>query len=248
MVVVAIIAALIAILLPSLNKAMAVSHIAVCGSNLKQMNFGYMTYHIENRFASYNYPGNGNASYDHFWMGKIAKYVGNIDDIRLCPSASDTRGTDVFGTATTMWSGENHPAGYWIHRNEDKDNDGHSDFWYGSYGMNAWMYNSWSAAESYNRNYRDPGPGIPVSNAPALLDSAWVDLWPRTNDVAAADLLDPFNGGNWSSGMVRSTIDRHLMGVNVALMDGHVEHTPLGKLWWLNWSKTFQPGVGEPAL
>lgn len=47
--------------------------------------------------------------------------------------------------------------------------------------------------------------------------------------------------------MVRSTIDRHLRGVSVAMMDGHVEHTPLGKLWWLNWSKPFHPGVVEPA-
>jgi prepilin-type N-terminal cleavage/methylation domain-containing protein len=238
MVVVAIITALIAILSPSLARARQVARIAVCASNLHQHHNGFVMALMATRFAPYPYPGNGVPGFERFWMGMLETTTSSVDAIRICPEAPVEKGSPVFGSAYRGWNGETHPPGYWM-------NTG-ADYHYGSYGINGWHYSGWTPGESFD-SWLNLG-GKPPSNVPVFVDSAWVDLWPRDTDVPSPNLLDPYNGGNWASGLVRSAIDRHRKAINVTTVDGAVNLTPLAKLWRLNWSKTFRPGFFEPAI
>ena len=236
LVVVSIIALLIAILLPSLTKARKSARSIVCAAQLRGLGFSWMQYMQDQHFRAYKYPGNDNAAFDKFWMAIIERYTTNMDDLRVCPEARDLSEI-VWGSAQVSWSGKNHPAGYWIHNSA-------GDYHYGSYAINGWMYDGWIKGESYS-SYLDPG--VPTYNAPMFMDSAWVDVWPRDTDLPAADLLDPYHGGNWSTGMPRVTIDRHDFGINSVFHDGSARYVKLPELWSLNWSLKFKPGT-SPAF
>ncbi|QNN21272.1 prepilin-type N-terminal cleavage/methylation domain-containing protein [Planctomycetales bacterium ZRK34] len=238
LVVVSIIALLIAILLPSLSKARQTAKSVVCASQLRGLGFAWLSYMQESNYRAYKYPGSSNEAFDHFWMAIIERYTTNVDGLRVCPEAREMSAeTWGWGAATISWSGEHHPAGFWIHNAE-------GDYHFGSYAINGWMYDGWVKGESY-RSFLEPG--VPTYNAPMFIDSAWVDVWPRDTDLPAVDRIDPYHGGNWSTGMPRVTIDRHDFGVNVVFHDGSTRYVKLPELWSLNWSLKFETGP-SPAF
>ncbi|MBI1367925.1 MAG: hypothetical protein GC162_04650 [Planctomycetes bacterium] len=204
-------------------------------SQLRSLDFAWIQYVSDSRNALYYYPGNNNAAFDKFWMAIVERYTSNVDKLRVCPEATQLSEV-VWGTASVSWSGKNHPAGYWIHNSA-------GDYHYGSYAINGWLYNNYVAGESYLSWLE---PGVQTSNAPAFLDSAWVDIWPRDTDVPAANIEDPYNGGNWGAGMVRATINRHNLAINISFIDGSTRLVPLGDLWTLAWSRKFRPGFYQP--
>ena len=83
LVVVAIIALLVAILLPSLKEAREQARVAVCQSNLHQLNVGFYTYGEDTRgylppmaYAGYGYKG-GNYHIPPFWFELVSTYLGH---------------------------------------------------------------------------------------------------------------------------------------------------------------------------
>ena len=72
LVVVAIIVALIAILLPAMNKAIEVAHRAVCGSNLRQIGIGSLTYTVDNDRAFF--VAGGRAVQIAFFNGSLSTW------------------------------------------------------------------------------------------------------------------------------------------------------------------------------
>ena len=126
LVVVAIIAALIAILLPALGKAQAIARRAVCLSNLKQSGQGMAMYHSQNRHALYMAPS-GNAHHAYWFWGGLTldwnyaylgglgynpttnpfrhgldRYVRDESPVFVCPDdpEGDTKLWAPFGTGT----------------------------------------------------------------------------------------------------------------------------------------------------
>ena len=89
LVVIAIIVALLAILLPSLNQAMAVTEQAVCTSNQKQIGVGMQTYLADHygrfpayRFAESMFAGTTGSDVQYHWFDKFReRMVGGGDDV-----------------------------------------------------------------------------------------------------------------------------------------------------------------------
>lgn len=233
LVVVSIIVLLIAILLPSLNKARDVARSTACMSNERQLASAYIEYSLENKGRIFGGP-------QPFWYYIIAPQLGApqypSDPIRYrdavpifrCPSCEPVQQITLgvtAGTAHKDWSFQNAT---------------------GSYGMNLWL-------TKYVQHYGDPQIGptdeyfgsytdvkYPAAT-PLFGDSIWVGGWPSENDIVPADL----EAGNITHGfgffMGRFCIDRHDRAINISFHDGSAGHVELAKLWTLNWHKYYEP-------
>src|SRR6056297_3272318 len=86
LVVISIIAILLAILLPSLNKVKQVARDVVCRSNVKQWSLIYAMYNQEN---DGKFPGNiAGVNFDRGeWIIPLRNYMDTESDISLCPAA-----------------------------------------------------------------------------------------------------------------------------------------------------------------
>src|SRR5829696_170336 len=85
LVVIGIIAVLIGILLPALNKARRASRTTACLSNIRQLAMAEMAYVQENKgkFSPY-YNGSGGTKYQIEWVAQLMKPK-QLDKVRLCP-------------------------------------------------------------------------------------------------------------------------------------------------------------------
>ena len=163
LVVIGIIAIMIGILLPTLNKARKASRTTVCLSNLRQMGTAWTTYLTENKNRLPHYIWSkghvtGSASmtpeqindivWRGYWYGILSNYRVQTSTM-LCPEAADATPVNItaskgFGTAFNSWSGQfqsTMPVGVRIN-GTDKDkmnptNDAtKGGYRVGSYGFN----------------------------------------------------------------------------------------------------------------
>ncbi len=106
LVVVAIIALLVAILLPSLNRARAQVRAMTCQSNMRQLALGFLTYAAENKGSLPGAYRDGTADWlgpfdevkkvQRLDQGRIYKYVGRAEGTYVCPDDQTNRD---YGTA-----------------------------------------------------------------------------------------------------------------------------------------------------
>jgi prepilin-type N-terminal cleavage/methylation domain-containing protein/prepilin-type processing-associated H-X9-DG protein len=120
LVVIGIIAVLIGILLPALNKARKQSKQAVCMSNLRQMGTAFTTYLTENKGHLPYYmwhittgPNPQSVTWHGYWVGLLCDYRVGPNQL-TCPEAIDPvpfnthaggTGNGGFGTAFNSWNG-----------------------------------------------------------------------------------------------------------------------------------------------
>src|ERR1700722_17231776 len=90
LVVIGIIALLIAILLPALNKARKSSNTVACLSNIKQLDIGLLQYFTDNKghFSPYYDTNSPPTKYQSDWMAQIPN-PDQMNGARLCPEAKD---------------------------------------------------------------------------------------------------------------------------------------------------------------
>ena len=136
------------------------------------------------------------------------------------------------------------------------------EYFQSSYGFNSWLYGyGYESLVSNDINNNDPFVGVqtnppanywpnnitsvPESTVPVFGDAFWVDGGPMENtsvaltDVAYATGQQSVPSGNpncFSGDIERWAMTRHGNGINMAFMDGHVEHVEVKNLWNLNWA------------
>lgn len=225
LVVISIIALLMAVLMPSLQRARKQAQAVTCMSNLRQwgLSFSFYTQDNNGRF----HPG-WNASGDvHWsWLTVLKPYYLDNPDVTFCPTASKPRregGMDPFAAWTLDRSGQ-----------------------VGSYGINIWVTNPPEGregnmpAEWYWRT-RD------VRNAnsiPLLLDNHHWDFRPHHTDQPP-EYEGQLDG--WSTNALKYACqNRHDGKINIVFLDFTVRPIPLKELWRLKWNRNFDLGAPLP--
>ena len=247
LVVISIIALLIAILMPALNKAREQAKGTQCMSNIRQMATAMALY-----AEDYDGAIMGMEYGEKYWFRQIAPYLGDksfrnnpgeekgtkgVMQIGICPSTklNKIESGSVVGTNKLTWGFSWNPG------------SGDSYITYGSYGVNAWLLEDVYGWADY------PGAGVDKENffsyksylslpseTPVLCDSIWVDSWPDSSDFPPNDLRGGTIGDD-NYYMARFCVDRHNMAVNVGLTSTSVRKVPLEELWTLKWHKNFRP-------
>ena len=231
--VIAIIALLMAMLLPALERAKKQAQAVVCRSNLRQLCLAMTLYtqdHDDNTMPFSHQHG-------EYWFHQLAPYLSakgyqedpqahkeGVMKVAFCPvteRTEDSSRTMAVGTAYRSWlfmEGE------------------------GSYGLNLWLlpddpvFGSGFPAENYYKKYSDA-----KSDVPMVGDSVWVGSWPDRNDIVPNDLFrGTMRHGNGYF-MGRFCIDRHNKAINIGFVDTRVERVQLEELWTLKWHRCFKP-------
>jgi prepilin-type N-terminal cleavage/methylation domain-containing protein len=195
LVVIAVIAILAALLLPSLSTAKRKSHEARCQSNIRQLTLASFMYATDSgSHAVYT-----NANDPHIlWMG--SEYYAKVREIFLCPATpapSPVPLHDVWGGADRAWvwgSGRS-PAD--IVTNPVP----------GSYALNGWLYDrAMFGAQPHPEFMMSKQSSIQKpTETPVFVDAMWVDVWPVETDLPCTDLYN----GSLQTGMTHCTILRH---------------------------------------
>ncbi len=134
LVVIAVIALLMGILRPALQKARKMAQSATCKAHLRQWGTIFHMYSAENdhRFWTEHNVWQTDEPYQGNWMMMLAGMYGNMDKARLCPTATRLNGPEGgIGTPEHRWG----PGPIMVnHRFADDENKV-----YGSYGINLWI-------------------------------------------------------------------------------------------------------------
>jgi len=253
LVVIAIIAILAAMLLPALSSAKLRAQRINCVSNLKQLTTAGLLYWTDfTKMVPALTPGPNGISL--VWLGPLSDYHAQVNAVRLCPAAPEKQPLTVamnWGTADLAWSAAN--AAPLMYR--------------GSYAFNGWLYGGDdpyhnTAADAPKRFIRDTDIQH-SADTPIFMDAIWYDLWPEPTDTPARDLYN----GEQSPGvghLGRCVIARHgsrgasaaprnvptggrlPRGINAGCADGHVQQTPLEKLWDFRWHRAWDPPSPHP--
>jgi prepilin-type N-terminal cleavage/methylation domain-containing protein len=230
LVVISIIALLLSILMPGLQKAKKTAKAVLCKSNLHSWTLTFNMYTEDNN-GSFHAGFGTTVANSNWWMDSARDYYGDVDEIRACPSAIKV----MFNKDGTQGPGfEKMPFAAW----------GIVDWFgedYGSYGVNGWVENK---PDEYTTDNNQANfwrkttaiTGALPSNIPLITDAQWIDAWPNDNS-APAKTQDQYWSG--ASHMVRVVQDRHDKRQNMAFIDGSIEKIDLKRMWKLKWHRQF---------
>lgn len=246
LVVISIIALLLSILMPSLQKAKEMAKLTIDRANLRQWSIIFSSVATENdgKFMKGWFSYGDNAwTRDYQWMHVVDSY--KIDSkIWCCPFANkEELCPDVPETSIGVMS-PNQPWGHILKQYQPWGSKGY----YGSYGMNAWLYNPPSDAVAFGGNknahkyIRTPYINSPKpSEIPVFFDAIWCEAWPMESDEV------PEQNGSLATdgffyGMQMAVIDRHNNNKtsNFLFLDWSVREVKLIDIWKLKWNKTWK--------
>jgi hypothetical protein len=241
LVVIAIIALLMAMLVPALERARRQAQGIVCQSNLGQWGKIFALYANDNEDRLPQSVAGGDLRLqDAYWIGATLPYY-KAKDIRLCP-LSPVEGPPVnrqHGGQYLSWGPfDSATLDRWWH-----------DFDAGGYGLNEWC--AAPPGESYWRSYFKTKnaweriTAISASQVPLFLDCVYVGAFPVAGNTPLG--LDPANQrwranawGSWATnGMRLFCIDRHEGNINGVFLDLSTRKIGLKELWKLKWHKEF---------
>jgi len=233
LVVIAIIAVLMGILMPTLRKVKEQGNMVKCLGNLKQWNLIHAMYLQDSNGMFYSgTPGDG-----WWWIAQMEEKVQSRikNQLWFCPKNKGTL-QEADGSPNPKIS---------IHAAWGIFMDGHPnltpDGIAGSYGINGWVLNIGSGAETMSEgrqrsnHWKTPqvrGAGY----IPLMAEALRFDLWPQPTQAPAPREEDAWNSDNH---MARACMNRHMGHVNISMCDFSARKVGLKELYTLKWHKTF---------
>jgi prepilin-type N-terminal cleavage/methylation domain-containing protein/prepilin-type processing-associated H-X9-DG protein len=213
LVVISIIALLLAIMFPVLNRSKAAAKTIKCQANLKQWGVAFSTSIADNPDTLL--PG----VLIYQWPTVMEPYHSNIDELRLCPVAPEPinpEGQVQLGDTYHAWGNK---------------------YLYGSYGLNGWFPKpplnivnpAIIEAEQLTKNTI-----VITADMPILLDcrSSW--SIPDCNDAP------PDTEDSSASYMAHFAMNRHSNYINGLFYDWSVHKIGIKELWTLKWRKKYK--------
>jgi prepilin-type N-terminal cleavage/methylation domain-containing protein/prepilin-type processing-associated H-X9-DG protein len=247
LVVIAVIALLMSILVPSLNKAKESAKAAVCLAHLHQWSLAWNQYFDDNKGFTPDWD------WDDIWSEPFyvthARYYLNIEreklvpgtiyrDLLICPSAKKpkmgiTPGDRRYGAKFHAW------VEWWPPYVENIG-------FVGSYGINQYVSHTLGGGRTEDELWKTPYVKQ-AAYVPVLLDSARWGQTPLPQDNPPAfDGQIYFDGQNEIRGFCQN---RHNQRVNCLFLDFSVRPVGLKELWELRWHRNWsrdQNVTGRP--
>lgn len=238
LIVIAIIAVLLTILIPAIQRAKEQAQAAMCQSNLKQWAHAVVMYTQEHQNKLWldayatdqpTLPGD--------WMEVLRPYYGDLDGMRCCPRAkrpSEDPGPERRGSVDTCWGNP-----------EDVTESSRGGFW-GSYGLNRWVTNPNKGDDRWFRRTTEEGAG----DIPVFMDSTHWHFRPHEGNPIPTEKLEYYSDVPQDAPgcqIWRVTIDRHFGGINSSFLDGTVRKVWLWELWSLKWFRGYERVFYSPT-
>jgi prepilin-type N-terminal cleavage/methylation domain-containing protein/prepilin-type processing-associated H-X9-DG protein len=236
LVVIAVIAVLMGILMPALNKARESGRKVVCQSNLRQIGMAHLLYAEDNR---YKIVAAIHAETREMWIATLEPYYKETT-IKLCPSAKKTPpGTTGIGTSNNtqidgQWAQIDSTDGtcdqsWW---SQALNGDMHRS----SYGMNGFAQAAegdiWGQDKAlfWGRSIEKNAHEIPL-----VAGDAWRAGYPKSPKGAFSS-----TPGAYTDHIGRYIFKRHGYKNNIVLLDGHVENKKLPDFGLLRWNRNWE--------
>jgi prepilin-type N-terminal cleavage/methylation domain-containing protein/prepilin-type processing-associated H-X9-DG protein len=240
LVVVAIIALLIAILLPALGRARSLANTTRCLANVRGMGSATNLY-VSDWGRMFVLSADPAYSWTQLLQNGGSSGYGATAKLRVCPEAlNPVANTDnTVGNAHAAWYGATF-AGTTLQ---------------GSYGMNGWLYSArdeqgadlalldstftpvGKTTATVMSSFYNAELARRESTVPVFADCNWRHIWAFPTDTPPANTET--NGPPTSSTphpIQRIVMNRHRSAINIGYLDGHAATTPLKELWLQNWS------------
>ncbi|MHC4444349.1 MAG: type II secretion system protein [Planctomycetota bacterium] len=233
LVVVAIIALLMAILLPSFRKAKLQSRDVVCRAYLKQWGTIWAMYCQTNKNSFSEGMVDDAGWHRGEWVICLRRQYDTRSDILRCPMAMERRpdGKEWGGPFNTYYM----PLGGSGSKGGEEEP---------SYGANNWIYNPHPSRKDIQGrpakyNWRKTTDIKRPNQVPVFADTMWRGGGPSESGRRGDP---PYFNGQWTGydyEMKHFCIDRHNGRVNFLFMDWTVRRVGLKELWKLKWHREF---------
>ncbi|MHC4645482.1 MAG: type II secretion system protein [Planctomycetota bacterium] len=222
LVVISIIALLMSILMPALNRANQQAKAAMCQSNLHQWGIIFEMYTSDHKGL---FPPD--CSIRGGYVTLIIPYLRN-EKLRLCPTATKT-----------MDEGGRQPFAAW-----------QIDEFRGSYGLNDWVLSGWPGISNEQTTWLWKTPTVrEAARVPLFLDcSIFTYVNPRYFNQPPAYPADViYHVGPSGGEMKRFCVNRHNEVINGAFLDLTVRKVGLKQLWRLQWHRKWPKDEPPPV-